>query len=280
MNRYQSLHSFVYEYGSSLVDLADPRAGERILDVGCGSGELTNALYEHAKQNNHHCEQSETSGGVVIGVDLDINMIQKAQEQYPHLHFAQADARNLDLASLVHGQDEPGAAVSDDPRVDLLFSNAALHWIPPKDAPKAVAAMAKALKPGGRFVVEFGGVGNVQQIAQACQDATGVQAIDFWYFPSIPEFSALLQANGIEVTSAVLFDRPTQLEEGDAGLSNWIRMFGNKFLDNLSSEEEVDDALKKINDKLKATMWDGTTWTADYRRIRIAGRKLISKTRN
>jgi len=231
-----------------LIDVAEPVPGELILDVGCGSGELTAALAERA-----------TPGGTVWGMDADPAMIGRAQAQFPHvagLQFVQADARSLPV-------EEP---------VDLLFSNAALHWIPSVDAERAVAAMSQALRVGGRFVVEFGGKGNVQRIVQACETVTGISA-DFWYYPSIADYSTLLQKHNIEVTSAVLYDRPTPLE-GDEGMKNWVRMFGNKFLERYQTPEQVEEALQKIDDLLRPDMFDGTKWTADYRRIRIVGKKL------
>ena len=268
MSRYQSLHSFDYEYGVSLVDLADPKPGERILDVGCGSGELTQALYERSllQENdptNENREKTETNI-TIMGMDYDPSMVEKAKEQFPHLEFFESDVRQLEVSSLPHGQ------------VDLLFSNAALHWVPPKDASRAVAS-TRVIRPGGRIVFEFGGKGNVEQIARACQEVTGVD-YDFWYFPSIADFSNLLQEQGIEVTQAALFDRPTALNDGDDGISNWVGMFGKKFLEHLSSAEEVDQALQAITDKLRPSLWDGEQWVTDYRRIRVVGQKLENTT--
>jgi predicted site-specific integrase-resolvase len=62
------------------------------------------------------------------------------------------------------------------------------------------------------------------------------------------------------------------LEEGDDGLSNWLRMFGNKFFEDLS-QDEVERVLVQVNDKLRPFLFDGKQWTADYRRIRVVGQK-------
>jgi hypothetical protein len=94
-----------------------------------------------------------------------------------------------------------------------------------------------------------------------------------WYFPSIGEYSTLLERHGIEVTLAELYDRPTLLEDGEQGLTNWIRMFGNSFLEGLS-EHDTTVVLASVNDKLRSALFDGEQWTADYRRLRIIGRKL------
>ena len=261
MDRYQQQHSFVWEYGSSLVDLAQPQPGERILDVGCGSGELTAALAERSGRR------------VVMGMDFDAQMVQQAQAQYPNLTFWQGNAANFTLPrdSSDNKNDD-----DDDTRVNVIFSNAALHWV--QDAEAAVQCMARALQPGGRFVVEFGGKGNVQHIVRACQDVRaerhGVTCPNPWYFPSIAEYTTLLERHGIQVTRAELYDRPTLLQDGKNGLSNWIRMFGSQFLQGLESKDEIDEFLSLVSSRLEDKLFNGEQWTADYRRIRIIGKKV------
>ena len=227
-------------------------AGERILDIGCGTGELTYALAQRAGH-----------GGSVTGLDADAHMIQQAQTQYPQLHFVQDHVENF--------------VWKDKERVDLLFSNAALHWV--HDAEAAVQCMARALKPGGRFVVEFGGQGNVEQIVQACQEVLqetkGMACSNPWYFPSIAQYTSLLERHGIQVTRAELYDRPTALDQGEDGMSNWIRMFGSKFLETMESEEEIASFLRHVSDRLRSKLYNGKNWTADYRRIRVIGRKVL-----
>jgi len=248
---YQNQHNFVWEYGSSLIDLLDPQASERILDVGCGTGVLTQEI------------SSQAGGTVVaIGFDADLSMVQKAQEQFPNLTFFQASAEEtIEL---------------DGGPVDAIFSNAALHWV--TDAESAVASMSRNLKPGGRFVVEFGGKGNVQQIVDATihalEEKYNTTTIkNPWYFPSIAEYSSLLEKYGIEVTFARLFDRPTPLEAGENGLSNWLRMFGkNSFFKDVP-EQHLEILLDQISENLRPRLFDGKQWRADYRRIQIVGVK-------
>ena len=271
--RYQKQHSFVYEYGASLVDVAQPNPGERILDVGCGSGELTQALYERAQQEQQQLPSNDTftttpTPTVVMGMDADPGMIARATEAYPDVTFFRGDARNFRLTTTDNNGED------DDPRVDLVFSNAALHWVGPDGAESMVKSLVRAMKPGARLVVEFGGKGNVASIVQACSQVllSGV-ADNFWYFPSIAEFTSLLERHGIEVTSAELFDRPTVLEEGSEGLKNWIRMFGSAFLKNTTPEQD-EEALEKVCEMLRPVLFDGSQWIADYRRIRVVGRKL------
>jgi trans-aconitate methyltransferase len=131
-NLYQDKHRFVWQYGEDLLQLLNPQAGELILDLGCGTGQLT--------------EKISQFGAEVLGVDNSATMIEKARENYPHLRFEVADARNLQI-------DQP---------LDAVFSNATLHWI--KEPEAAIASIHQALKLGGRFVAEFGGKGNIQHI--------------------------------------------------------------------------------------------------------------------
>jgi hypothetical protein len=134
--------------------------------------------------------------------------------------------------------------------------------------------MAAALKPGGCFIVEFGGKDNVKSIVRATLQVLDLpESASPWYFPSIANFTSILERHGIEVTTALLFDRPILLEDGEDGLNNWLRMFGNKFFEDFS-QDEVERVLVQINDKLRPFLFYGEQWTADYRRIRVVGRKI------
>jgi len=196
----------------------------------------------------------------VIGMDFDHTMIDKAREQFPDVDFFVGDVRNFQL-------NEP---------VDILFSNAALHWIPKSDAGRAVRAMSVALAPCGQFVVELGGKGNVDAIVRAVQDVLNLpRSQSPWYFPGIAEYTNLMEANAIETKEAILFERPTRLEGGQDGVRNWLRMFGNSFFEGMSNEE-IDGVLDRVCDVVRPELYDDDTksWIADYVRLRVIGRKL------
>jgi SAM-dependent methyltransferase len=237
---YDGSHSFVYEYGSDVVDLLDPQPDERIMDQGCGTGHLTDRI--------------AASGADVVGLDRDREMIETARESYPDHRFRQADARDFDV-------EEP---------FDAVFSNAALHWIDDQEA--VLRSVADALRPGGRFVAELGGSGNVAAIVDAVGAELAARGYepptDPWYFPTVGEHATALEIEGFEVRYATLFDRPTELDDGDDGLAAWLGMFGDRLLGPVPDEQRS-DAIAGVEDRLRDQLYDDGTWTADYRRLRF-----------
>lgn len=245
---YDAAHSFVWEFGRDLVAQLAPQSGERILDVGCGTGHLTAGI--------------ALSGAQVLGVDRSTAMIAQARWNFPLLPF-----ETHDVCALPYGE-----------AFDAVFSNAVLHWVQPPDT--AAASMARALKPGGRLVCELGGCGNVQILVEGAYRAlrqlgvTQPERFNPWYYPSVAEYSAILERCGIEVTFAHLFDRPTPLQHGERGLETWFRMFGAHLM------EPLDDAgarefLRIVSDYAAPRLLRDGAWTADYRRLRIEGRKFL-----
>jgi trans-aconitate methyltransferase len=236
---YDDKHSFVWKHGASLVELLAPQPGEAILDLGCGTGHLT--------------AQIAAAGVSVLGIDSSPPMIEEAHRNHPGICFEVQDARHLETLDQFHA----------------VFSNAALHWI--IEAEPVVQGIARALKPGGRFVAEFGGKSNVRLIVAAMQKALlkiGVDSIESpWYFPSIAEYAGLLEEAGLEVTFATLFDRPTPLE-GDDGMRKWVEMFGGHFLNHVPDEQR-EKFFRLIEDELRPALLRDGTWFADYRRIRV-----------
>jgi hypothetical protein len=99
------------------------------------------------------------------------------------------------------------------------------------------------------------------------------EAINPWYFPSIGEYGTLLEQQGLELTFATLFERPTLLDDGDKGMQNWIKMFGNSFLQILPADKQT-EVLANIENQLRPTLSQEGTWFADYKRIRVMAIKL------
>ena len=245
---YDAKHAFVWEKARGLLDWLAPGNGERILDLGCGTGQLAAEI--------------AARGAHVTGVDRSPEMVAEARKKFPALRFVVGDARALPFGEAF----------------DAVFSNAALHWIP--EALPVVQGISRALKPGGRFVAEFGGKGNVESVVAAME--YGLEALDLprhgvnpWYNPSIAEYSALLEKHGLEVRQASLFHRPTRLEDGKNGLATWVRMFGDSFLKRVPQARRP-DYLRAVEAAGKPTLWKSDAWELDYRRLRLAAWKTVS----
>jgi trans-aconitate methyltransferase len=237
--RYATSARFVSELGMPVLELLGPRPGERVLDLGCGDGALTTRL--------------EHSGCKVVAVDASSAMVEAAR------------ARGLDVRLL------DGQALTFDAEFDAVFSNAALHWMP--DAVRVATGVFRALKPGGRFVGEFGGRGNVATIVAAVAQALGARGREMpspWYFPSSAEYRAVLEAQGFAIDSIASFPRPTPLP-GDVG--EWIETLAQPFLRGLA-ESERQTLLRDLVATLRKDLCDAQgRWVVDYVRLRFAARK-------
>lgn len=245
---YDNKHAFVSQYGESVLELLDVKPGERILDLGCGTGDLAKQIQEH--------------GAEVIGIDASPEMIAKAKVKYPELDFSVANAASFHF-------DEP---------FDAVFTNAVLHWI--HDADGVIKSVYNALKPGGRFVGEFGGKGNNELIMAAASTVLrdhGYINGDItlpWYFPSTAEYAAKLEAGGFRVTFTSHFDRPTLLQDGREGIVKWFSMFGSTLFQQIPANE-LQQILNEITDLLQPTNEVDGQWYADYKRLRFVAVKEI-----
>lgn len=241
---YDAAHGFVTNYGNEVLGLLEPRPGERILDIGCGTG--------------HHAEMMVAAGAEVVGIDLDREMLAKARNDHPEITFIEADATTWR---------------SGKP-FDAAFSNAALHWM--LDLPGVFACTRDNVKPGGRLVFEMGGRGNVERtsgsLLQAIQDVTRVKAENPKNYLSIGDVAPMLEASGFLVEAAWLFPRPTPLQ-GEDGLLNWYRQFGFRMLSQIP-ENRREEVMSRAVELAKPFLWDGNLWLADYVRLRVKARRV------
>ena len=227
---------FVSDLGEPLLQLLAPQPGELILDLGCGDGALT--------------EKLAACGCKVIGVDSSMQQLQAARK------------RNLTTVMM------DGHGLGFKRRLDAVFTNAALHWM--KQPRQVVAGIADSLKPGGRFVGEFGGKGNVEKIRSALHATLrkhGIDPtpIDPWYYPSPEEYSQLLSGNGFTVTYIELIPRPTKLP-GD--IHEWLEIFAQPFTQAVAGPERT-PFLEEIKTELTSLRDDHGNWFADYVRLRV-----------
>jgi len=235
--RYAATADFVPALGSAVLEWLAPRPGERILDLGCGNGTLTQKI--------------AAAGAAVVGVDAAPDMV--------------AAAQNLGLDARVM----PGQGLSFSREFDAVFSNAALHWMHPPEA--VLDGVARALKPGGRFVAEMGGQNNTAAIMvsiAAVLKKHGVEArrLNPWYFPSAAAYGAKLEAAGFTIEEIGIFPRPTVLA---SGLEAWLDNFTEDFFA-LLSEEACREARAEVVELLRPILCDETgTWIADYVRLRF-----------
>ncbi len=233
--------AFVPAFGAGVVDLLAPRPGERILDVGCGDGALTARLVD--------------AGARVVGIDAAPEFV--AATRARGIDARLVDARALDF----HGE------------FDAAFSNAALHWMP--EPGRVLEGVSRALVPGGRFVGEMGGKGNVASIVAAISEAVERHGVDAaarnpWFFPTAEAYTKLLNDAGFTVDKIALFERPTPLP---TGMRNWLETFANPFFDGI---EQVDRAalLDEVTERLAADHRDADgNWVAGYVRLRFAAHK-------
>ena len=229
-----------------MLELLEIKPGDRILDLGCGTGHLTNEI-----KNN---------GAEVIGIDASVDMIAKAKESYPGVAFMVADAADFHF-------DEP---------FDAVFSNAVLHWVHKAD--DAIKCVYDSLKTGGRFVAEMGGKGNNAHILAATREVLEKHGYAHlakkkpWYFPSMGDYTTRLENAGFRVTSAIHFDRPTLLQDGRDGVAKWLSMFGDTFFEGID-EAEQQQIVAEITDLLEPYYNNNGEWHIDYVRLRFVAVK-------
>lgn len=232
---------FVANLGQVVVDMLAPQPGERILDLGCGDGALTEKLV--------------AAGCDVRGVDSSAAQIDAAKAVGLDVEVADATALGFDEA------------------FDAVFSNAVLHWVRPPE--RAVDGVWRALVPGGRFVGEFGGHGCVQSVVEALGAAlsargVAIETVHPWFFPDVDTYAGLLRARGFEVHSIALVPRPTELP---GNVTGWLGTFCGPFLKAIPDDER-EAVIVEVSERLRpALLRDDGVWVVDYVRLRFDARK-------
>ena len=238
---YATHASFVPALGAAVLDLLAPQPGERVLDLGCGDGVLTQKLI--------------AAGCSVVGVDADAAMVAAAQAK--GIDARLGDARALDF----------------DGEYDAVFTNAALHWVGQPDV--VTAGVKRALKPGGRYVGEFGGHANIAAIRTAliavlARHGFPAAGAETSYYPTAEAFRAVLEAGGFVVDSCAIIPRPTPLPE--SGMAGWLETFRGGFIDAAGVPDDQKDQIIAETVALLAPALQAADgqWVADYVRIRFS----------
>jgi trans-aconitate methyltransferase len=241
---YAANGRFVANLASAVVELLNPQPNEQILDLGCGDGALT--------------QQLAATGAIVLGVDSSPAMLAAARQ------------RNLDV------EQHDATALPYQQQFDAIFSNAALHWITGISGQQAtLAGIYRALRPGGRFVAEMGGHGNIAAIRTALQATLAPFHIDAEaaaasFYPAPAIYRRLLEAAGFTIQSIDLIPRPTPLPNG---MESWLNTVRNGVLDQLNPTDRV-TAITNTIALLEPTLRDADgNWTADYVRLRFHATK-------
>lgn len=236
---YDNKHNFVAEYGKGLLEFVPKNKNQSILDLGCGTGTLTSQLVNFAD--------------TVVGVDSSESMIEMAQKQYTDIKFIICDALKLPF----------------NKQFDVVFSNAVFHWIADHNA--LLNQVHKVLKPNGLLICEFGANGNIATIENAfmkvCRDS-GYEYNPKFNFPTSEQFADLLKKNNFSIDKIYDYDRPTPLKDNEEGLANWIRQFFASDLEFMSEKSQA-EIIKKVEDLTRGSLWNGSKWIADYRRLRV-----------
>ena len=237
---YAENGAFVPALGAGVLEWLAPQVGERILDLGCGDGQLTAKI--------------AAAGAIVVGVDASSAMIEGARSR--DIDARVCNAENLPFVS----------------EFDAVFSNAALHWVRNQDA--MLAGVKRALRPGGRFVVEMGGHGNVTAILVALMavlERHGYAGLEEGvnYYPAPEVYSDRLASHGFAIEKMQLIPRPTPLP---AGMAAWLTTFRSGVLEAVPEDLRsivVDETVSLLRPVLCD---EHGNWTGDYVRLRFIAR--------
>lgn len=239
---YDSAFGYVSAHGAPLIDLLDPQPGEKIIDLGCGTGSLS--------------AEVAARGALVLGIDGKPELIAQARMLNSDLSFVVGDAHDFTTSE----------------SFDAVASNGALHWMT-RDPDAVIAQVHAALRPGGRFVAEMGGAGNCAELIAAMLTAwreLGLAEPELpWYFPTPAEYAGRLEDGGFTVRLLEYFDRPTRMSEGPGGAADWVRIFAADPLADVPPEL-IGPLLERINMLAAPALRRESGWVADYVRLRFA----------
>jgi len=192
-------------WARELIARLNLRGDEHILDVGCGDGKVTAELARAVPR------------GLAVGVDASGEMIAFAKKSFPrsetsNLQFQIADAREMSFKT----------------KFDLVFSNAALHWVDDHEA--ILRGAASVLKPGGRLVVSFGGKGNAHDVFLALRPEMRLKRWReffrrmpmpyFFYAPA--DYKKWLPKFGFQINRLSLSPKDATYA-GAEGFATWLR---------------------------------------------------------
>ena len=249
--KYAAASAHQKEWGAKLIQELSISGTERILDLGCGDGALTSQL-------------AALTQGTVIGIDASHGMIEAAKShQADNLSFEVYDINSLDFES----------------EFDVVFSNAALHWI--KSHKALLGNVFRALKSGGILKFNFAGDGNCANFFSVVKEAIKLPQFvysfsDFewpWYMPTVGEYALLMR--GIPFTESRVWSENADRYFADAEtMIKWIDQPSLVPFMKLVSDERKEDFRQFIIERMiqKTRHADGRCFET-FRRINVVARK-------
>ncbi|KAJ7920843.1 S-adenosyl-L-methionine-dependent methyltransferase [Mycena leptocephala] len=255
---YNKSAAFVYsaDFIAPVLNLLSAKPGEKIIDLGCGSGEVTLVLDKIVKQ---------APGGLVVAVDYSESMIAKAKEaSLEHVFVSDIQDLDIPMAAFNNGDSEF--------KFDAAFSNATLHWCK-RDPAGVLESIKKILKPGGRLVVEMGGAMNVIGIRSALHRALKSRgydpiSLDPWFFPTVEEYTKLLIAASFQPLEISLTPRVTPLSDGIRG---WLEVFARKSILKDCPDSEATEIINEVEEVCRVDCQDTLgNWYMMYTRLRFS----------
>ncbi|KAJ6511978.1 S-adenosyl-L-methionine-dependent methyltransferase [Mycena vitilis] len=255
---YNKSAAFVYSeaYTAPVLGLLSAVPGEKIIDLGCGSGEVTLVIDKIVK---------EAPGGLVVAVDYSESMIAKAKEA-GLAHAFVSDIQDLNIPMAAFNNNDV------DFKFDAAFSNATFHWCK-RDPAAVLEGVKKILKPGGRLAVEMGGALNCIGIRSALHRALKSRGydpvgLDPWFFPSVEEYTKLLVSASFEPIHISLVPRATPLE---AGIRGWLEVFARKSILKDCSDSEATEIITEVEEQVRVDCQDKLgNWNMMYSRLRFS----------
>ncbi len=240
---YDDSQNYVSAYGQCLLEFFPKKPHLDVLDVGSGTGDLSEAIHK--------------LGHNVVGIDSSLEMVNLAIDKFPHLKFIHQDAYHIDFDSCF----------------DVIFSNETFHWV--HQQAKLLNSLFSALRPEGVLICEFGSDQNIARIRSVFSQVLSDRGFgDFspFYFPSKTEYHHMLLQAGFTVDFIECFSRPTILPGGTKGLLLWMQQFFSTALSTFSKVEQL-SIIRQCEKLLYPYLFNGNSWVADYSRLRVRASK-------
>ncbi|KAK0669313.1 S-adenosyl-L-methionine-dependent methyltransferase [Cercophora samala] len=285
---YQSSLGFVPKLAGRVVEWLGVEGDDKVLDLGCGDGTLDIEIGRVLAKG----------GGKLLGLDRSASMIKAARENVRRGEvglerkclFIVADTSNL----LSHA-----AMVQQPEHFTKVFSSAAIHWMlgeggsqegpVSKRGKTFFEGVRYVLKPGGKFVFEMGGMGNIAE-ARAAMVGVVARALgetpekikEPWFFPDEEWVREMLEVKvgGFEVERSEMEWRPTKID-GKGGLEGWVRLIGGQLFYLIGGEKEREEAVREVVRLLEvvcrrepAREGGEVEYVVNYVRLRVVARRL------